>query len=145
MPGRKSQTGISSYRYSINGQEKCDELNYNMTYAKYWEYDSRIERRWNIDPIIKIDESPYLCFSGNPILISDVLGNSGNSTHVDKDNKILAVYNDGDLSVYKHESANSEKDVDALRKKYKNTSGNGTKIGETHYCVGSPYFSAVQV
>jgi hypothetical protein len=70
MPGRKYSNG-GSYRYSINGQEKESELNENITTALYWEYDSRIVRRWNVDPVLKVWESPYLCFSGNPILMSD--------------------------------------------------------------------------
>jgi hypothetical protein len=74
MPGRKYLHGTSTYRYSINGQEKESELNDNITNALYWEYDSRIVRRWNIDPKQKIEESPFLCFSGNPIWFSDILG-----------------------------------------------------------------------
>ena len=77
MPGRKYQaSAISKYRYSINGQEKSDELNENLTTALYWEYDSRIGRRWNVDPRPNTAESPYLCFSGNPIFNSDRLGDT---------------------------------------------------------------------
>jgi hypothetical protein len=71
MPGRKCQAGSESYRYSINGQEKEFELNENITTAEFWEYDSRIVRRWNVDPIVKMDESPYFCFGGNPIGLPD--------------------------------------------------------------------------
>jgi hypothetical protein len=71
MPGRKFTRSNSNYRYSINGQEKETELNENITTAEYWEYDSRIVRRWNIDPVRKEYESPYLCFSGNPIVFAD--------------------------------------------------------------------------
>jgi RHS repeat-associated protein len=68
MPGRKYQASpTSKYRYSINGQEKSDELNENLTTAEYWEYDSRIGRRWNVDPVQKADESSYACFGNNPI------------------------------------------------------------------------------
>ena len=75
MPGRKYQASATSkYRYSINGQEKSDELNDNLTSAKYWEYDSRIVRRWNLDPVIKPWESPYSVFGGNPILFVDPSG-----------------------------------------------------------------------
>jgi hypothetical protein len=78
MPGRKyNATASSGYRYSINGQEKESELNENITTALYWEYDSRIVRRWNVDPVLKVSESPYLCFNGNPIAVSDILGNEG--------------------------------------------------------------------
>ena len=75
MPGRKYQaSATSNYRYSINGQEKSDELNENLTTALYWEYDSRIGRRWNVDPKGHTWESPYLCFGGSPIWFSDVNG-----------------------------------------------------------------------
>ncbi|OJV43571.1 MAG: hypothetical protein BGO29_11595 [Bacteroidales bacterium 36-12] len=73
MPGRSLITDID-YRYSINGQEKTPEIAPNTTTAPYWEYDSRIVRRWNIDPKQKVYESPYMCFSGSPILLSDPMG-----------------------------------------------------------------------
>ena len=76
MPGRKYQQGSSSYRYSINGQEKETELNENITSAEYWEYDSRLGRRWNVDPKQKVWESPYACFSNNPIINIDIHGDS---------------------------------------------------------------------
>jgi hypothetical protein len=70
MPGRKYSNG-GSYRYGFNGQENSDEISAGLTTAMYWEYDSRIGRRWNVDPVLKVWESPYLCFSANPILMSD--------------------------------------------------------------------------
>jgi hypothetical protein len=76
MPGRKFQQSTSSYRYSINGQEKESELNENITTALYWEYDSRIVRRWNIDPKPSIGISVYSSFANNPILLSDPFGDT---------------------------------------------------------------------
>ena len=75
MPGRKYTAGASSYRYSINGQEKESELNENITTAQYWEYDSRIGRRWNVDPVKKHSFSPYFTFAGNPLIMVDPDGN----------------------------------------------------------------------
>jgi hypothetical protein len=90
MTGRKYQaTPTSTYRYSINGQEKSDELNENLTTAMYWEYDSRIGRRWNVDPKPNFAESPYLCFSGNPILINDIFGDVG-KVGTNTDDKVKA-------------------------------------------------------
>ena len=54
---------------------KTPEIGANTTTAEFWQYDARIVRRWNVDPITNEAESPYLCFSGNPILMSDPLGN----------------------------------------------------------------------
>ena len=91
MPGRKYKAGAtSSYRYSINGQEKEPELNENITTAQFWEYDSRIGRRWNRDPINKSFESPYTCLANSPIWLGDQNGadttiqtlNSGQSLNI---------------------------------------------------------------
>jgi len=64
------------YRYGFNGQEISDEINPSLTTAEYWEYDSRIGRRWNIEPeTSKYPQlSPYSCFNNNPISFSDVTG-----------------------------------------------------------------------
>jgi hypothetical protein len=65
---------VSNYRYGFNSQERSNEINENSYTAEYWQYDSRIGRRWNIDPVLKLWESPYSCFEGNPIKYSDVNG-----------------------------------------------------------------------
>ncbi len=92
MPGRSFST--DEYRYGFNGQEKDDEVSGsgNTMTAEFWEYDSRLGRRWNTDPVTKVWESPYACFDNNPILFSDVLGNSGeDATTANK--KIIAANN----------------------------------------------------
>jgi hypothetical protein len=42
--------------------------------AAFWEYDTRIARRWNVDPVVKYHESPYATFANNPIWFIDVMG-----------------------------------------------------------------------
>ncbi|MBQ4822928.1 hypothetical protein, partial [Aquimarina sp. MMG016] len=42
--------------------------------AKFWQYDSRIGRRWNIDPKYMASESRYAAFSNNPNIYVDPLG-----------------------------------------------------------------------
>lgn len=74
-PGRKYNAG--EYRFGFNGQEKDDEIagvTGSHTTALFWEYDSRIGRRWNIDPVVKPWESSYACFANNPIWYADPLG-----------------------------------------------------------------------
>jgi len=58
----------------MNGQEKVDEVAPGHYTAEYWEYDSRIGRRWNIDPVYKHQFSNYAVFGNNPILFVDPLG-----------------------------------------------------------------------
>jgi len=62
----------------FNGQEKDREIynNENTTTALFWEYDGRIGRRWNVDPVMKEWESSYLTFSANPIFNVDIKGNN---------------------------------------------------------------------
>lgn len=86
MPGRKYTNG-SAYRYGFNGQEKSLEIAEGVTTAEFWEYDSRIGRRWNIDPVTKQHESPYSAFANNPLWFRDTKGadtitfnNSGKET-----------------------------------------------------------------
>ncbi|MBO4655386.1 MAG: hypothetical protein J5644_07555 [Bacteroidales bacterium] len=69
-------TNPGDYRYVFNGQEGDNEVFGEMANytADFWQYDSRLGRRWNIDPITKAYESPYACFAGNPIWYNDKLG-----------------------------------------------------------------------
>lgn len=67
MPGRTFNPTTS--RFGFQGQEKVDEISGNGNHytAKYWEYDPRLGRRWNLDPVVKPWQSGYSCFSNNPI------------------------------------------------------------------------------
>src|SRR5690606_20889566 len=67
------------YRYGgANGQEKVDEISGlgNHYTAEYWEYDSRVLRRWNRDPKPNPSFSEYACFANNPIVFVDILGDT---------------------------------------------------------------------
>ena len=128
-------TCTTGYRFSFNGQEKTDEISGlgNHNTALFWEYDTRLGRRWNIDPVVKPFESSYATFSDNPIWFVDPNGDDP-STHTDENGRVIAVKADNDLGVYKHEG----KGADALKnldENYSatNTSGGGTKMGETAY------------
>lgn len=73
-------TGVfDAYAWGHNGQLKDNELyGNNMAYtAEYWEYDSRLLRRWNTDPIDYEWQSAYACFNNNPIYYADPLGLEG--------------------------------------------------------------------
>jgi hypothetical protein len=70
---------IRAYSFLFNGQESDNEV-FNSTGASYtaqfWQYDSRIGRRWNLDPKPNPSISYYATFAGNPVWYSDPLGNS---------------------------------------------------------------------
>ena len=72
--------GLKSSRYGFNGQEKDNEISGvgdgNDYTALYWEYDPRIGRRFNLDPVVFSDFSQYVCFLNNPIKYNDPLGNT---------------------------------------------------------------------
>ena len=73
MEGRKYRDENYDYRYGFNGQEKSDELdeNGNSYTAEYWQYDARLGRRWNVDPVAIEWESSYATFRNNPIVLND--------------------------------------------------------------------------
>jgi hypothetical protein len=70
------KSDAKSYRYGFNGQEREDEIagegNHNT--ALFWEYDTRLGSRWNLDPVVKEYESGYSCFGNNPISVTDING-----------------------------------------------------------------------
>jgi RHS repeat-associated protein len=74
MPGRQYNGG--DYRYGFNGMEKDAEVNEvgNSYTAEFWQYDSRLGRRWNVDPVMKFDISLYCSFANNPIIFIDPNG-----------------------------------------------------------------------
>jgi hypothetical protein len=68
-----------NYRYEFSTQEKVDEIAGAGNHpprrtALFWEYDTRLGRRWNLDPVKKEQESSYACFGSNPIINVDILG-----------------------------------------------------------------------
>ncbi len=69
-------TNSNNYRFGYQGSEKDNEVsgNGNSYTAEFWQYDSRLGRRWNIDPVVKYHESPYACFANNPISFIDPSG-----------------------------------------------------------------------
>lgn len=73
-----SCTGDSvGYRFGFNGQEKDNEvtgIEGSHNTAEFWMYDTRLGRRWNVDPVDQVSVSNYACFGNNPILNVDPNG-----------------------------------------------------------------------
>jgi len=90
-----SPSGINlspSLRFAFNGQEKTDEISGggNHTTALYWEYDTRLGRRWNLDPMahLRVEWTPYNALRCNPVRNVDPSGALDDDYSVDKSGKI---------------------------------------------------------
>jgi YD repeat-containing protein len=135
-PGRvynNTTAANNNYRYSFNGQEKSDEIALNTTTAKYWEYDSRIERRWNLDP--KDDSAKsnsYTAFSDNPILRIDPFGDTvvvlhaPTGAHGTGHAAILIQDKDGKYALYSKNGTNESSGLSGP-----NDKGHGNDNGES--------------
>jgi hypothetical protein len=66
----------SSYHFGFNGMMKDDDIegNGDLLTADFWEYDPRLGRRWNTDPVVKPWESSYEAYEDNPVIFSDPNG-----------------------------------------------------------------------
>lgn len=105
---------FKDFRFLFNSQEKDDEISGkgNSYSAEYWQYDSRLGRRWNLDPKPTVGISDYSAFSNNPIWFNDIKGdtlswNLFNPWTTDVFNKIANTFikrqtSDGIYAIFSH-------------------------------------------
>jgi hypothetical protein len=76
--GMLSKSYENGYRFGFNGQEKDDKVygNGNSYTAEFWQYDTRLGRRWNLDPKPNPWSSSYAVFNNNPIFYMDLFGDT---------------------------------------------------------------------
>ena len=93
----------SGFRFGLNTQEKDKEVynNYETYTATFWEYDGRLGRRWNVDPVVQIWESSYTCFSNNPIFVIDLNGDKPDPYKVKKGDNLSKIAKNNGTSVEK--------------------------------------------
>ena len=92
----------SKYRFGFNGQEKDNEVSGedNSYTAEYWQFDSRLGRRFNIDPKSLRGVSGYSCFLNNPIVFVDQNGDSvGFAKPLGETAKSITVFSESDSKV----------------------------------------------
>jgi len=147
MPNRHVNT--PGYRFGFNGMEMDDEVDGegNSYTAEFWQYDSRLGRRWNVDPVVKPWESGYTSFNGNPIIFKDPDGKDGTiTTTVDTETNTTTITISTTIRVQNNVSSSQ---LSALRKdivKLNNFTGN-TIYNDQNYNVkfniNIEYFDAV--
>lgn len=105
MPVRVLNKG--GYRYGFNGQEKDDEIsgNGNSYNAEFWQYDPRLGRRWNIDPIAKPHLSSFATFSNNPILNIDPSGDNDDDYLIKSNGSVEVKRTDAKTDNFKYEDS----------------------------------------
>ena len=86
-PGRKYNG--PNYSRGFNGMLKDDEVkgSGNSYTAEFWQYDSRLGRRWNLDPVVVASESGYAAFRNNPIWLNDPNGDCPDCSEKSEPNK----------------------------------------------------------
>ena len=136
-------SNLESYGFAYNGMKLDNEISGagNSYTAEFWQYDSRLGRRWNQDPVVKNWESSYATFANNPIWLVDPNGadtldfnKKGEITKVSKGGKdLFRVFNEnGGLK----DSKTFDKKVLQYNWKYKKDKSidvlqiNGNKNGE---------------
>jgi RHS repeat-associated protein len=130
--------GQRHHKYMFGGKELQDEIVGSNSFEVYdfgaRNYDASLGRWMNVDPLAEAqyEYSLYSFTFNNPIMFNDPTGMIGESTHTDKDGNVIAVYDDGDLGVYKHQggAAEAKKSLDANYSS-ENTSAGGEKKGES--------------
>lgn len=126
--------GEPDHKFQYNGKEKQEDFGLNWLDYGTRMYDSQLGRWHAIDPLSDqmSRHSPYNYAFDNPMRFIDPDGMRPTSTHTDAQGRVLAVYNDGDLGVYRHKTANTTSQIDKLHSK-RNTSAGGERMGETMY------------
>ena len=146
---QNQNTGYPTFpdnRYKFSGKELQTIAHESFNYLDFGArmYDPVLGRWSSVDPLAEryYNTSPYAYVLNNPIKYFDP---NGMSTHTDLFGKVVAVYNDNDLRVYRHDNlSGSYATYEGQTETYIDEDGNeqtremtrlsgGEAMGETYY------------
>ncbi|MFR9166174.1 MAG: RHS repeat-associated core domain-containing protein [Dysgonomonas sp.] len=121
---KTGDAGAQPYKFGGKEFDQMHGLNWYDFHARM--YDPLLGRFHTVDPLAEkyYSHSPYAYVMNNPLRYIDP---DGCSTHTDSLGNVVAVYNDGNLGVFKHSISADTYDGSELLAK------NGTNMGETEY------------
>ena len=128
-----STGNVQPYKY--NGKELDTKKGLNWYDYGARHYDATLGRWFVVDPLAEkyYSTSAYGYCLNSPVKYTDPTGCTA-STHTDSSGNAIAVYDDGDLGVYRHNADKSgTEQILADNYSSSNTSANGEKMGETEY------------
>ncbi len=133
IAGLSSVNSSPDNKYKYNGKELQDDFGLDWYDYGARFYDAVLGRWTTADPLAEVayDWTPYRYGYNNPIKYKDPKGML-ESTHTDENGNVIAVYDDGNIGVYKHAGKGDEA-AKNVEKNYSadNTSAGGEKVGES--------------
>ena len=128
-----ASSSVQPYKYNGKELDTKNGLNWYDYGARH--YDAALGRWHVVDPLAEkyYSTSSYAYCLNNPVKYVDLTGCFA-STHTDSLGNVIAVFNDGDLGVYRHDTdANGVKQLLTNDYSITNTSAGGERMGETEY------------
>jgi RHS repeat-associated protein len=84
-----------TYRWGFQGHEQDNEIKgtgNHLSFGNYG-YDTRLGRRWNLDPVDQIGISNYAVFGNNPIMLIDKNSKFPIAVHIEIMKTVMGKYN----------------------------------------------------
>ncbi len=98
----KERSVSGGYKFGFNGQMRDDEIygTGNANTAMFWEYDTRLGRRWNLDQAMNPNQSNYSAFNNSPYFFNDIYGDDVDVSKIYEKDKNGSYKNKGNILAF---------------------------------------------